>query len=265
MVYLHYKELGMEPNLDLYPDIPGTKRPSAFTSKDYQFQVPISRNTANPRLSLDAQQTMVQARPTAIQQVPQPSMFDMEAQQPTQQAPQQAYPPVNTSPITDSPDDPRYMQMINTMQQIENPQNVKGKNANGYEGDFQFRYRDENDAGTKYAKQMGVTPDQVRASPKLQLDMMKRYVKDNRTALTRNGYNATPFNTYMAHNQGATGARYILNDKGVALTPTIRRNMMNQNKSIRGNDAQLRSSYIKYMQGKYNLAERQRGYNETRW
>ena len=259
MVYLHYKELGMEPNLDLYPDIPGTRRPSAFTSKDYQFQIPIPSNTANPRLPLDTQQTMVQARPTTIQQVPQPSMFDRDV-------PQQVYPPINnTSPITDSPDDPRYMQMINTMQQIENPQNVKGKNANGYEGDFQFRYRDKNDAGTRYAKQMGVTPDQVRASSKLQLDMMKRYVKDNQAALTRNGYKATPFNTYMAHNQGATGARYILNNNGVALTPTIRRKMMNQDKSISGNDAQLRSSYIRYMQGKYNLAERQRGYNETRW
>ena len=259
MVYLHYKELGMEPNLDLYPDVPGTKRPSAFNSNNYQFQVPISGNTTNPRLPLDTQQTMVQARPTAIQQMTQPSMFDKALPQPTQD-----YPPVNTSPI-DSPNDPRYMQMLNTMQQIENPQNVKGKNANGYEGKYQFRYRDENDAGTKYAKQMGVTPDQLRASPKLQLDMMKRYVKDNQNALTRNGYKASPFNTYMAHNQGATGARYILNDKGVALTPTIRRNMMNQNKSIRGNDAQLRSSYIRYMQGKYNEAERARGYNETRW
>ncbi len=232
---------------------------SAFTNKDYQFQSPTPGNMPNPRLPIDIQQTMVQARPTAIQQVAQPSMFDRDV-------PQQAYPPINnTSPITDSPNDPRYMQMINTMQQIENPLGVKGKNANGYEGDFQFRYRDENDAGTKYAKQMGVTPDQVRASPKLQLDMMKRYVKDNRNALTRNGYKASPFNTYMAHNQGATGARYILNNKGVALTPTIRRNMKNQNKSIRGNDAELRSSYIRYMQGKYNEAERARGYNETRW
>ena len=231
----------MEPNLDLYPDIPGTRRPSAFNPNNYQFQVSTPGNAANPRLPIDIRQTMVQGVPTAPQQIAppiQPSMFDKGLPQPTQD-----YPPVNTSPI-DSPNDPRYMQMINTMQQIENPQNVKGKNANGYEGDFQFRYRDENDAGTKYAKQMGVTPDQVRASPKLQLDMMKRYVKDNRTALTRNGYNATPFNTYMAHNQGATGARYILNDKGVALTPTIRRNMMNQHKSIRGNDAPVSYTHL---------------------
>ena len=165
----------------------------------------------------------------------------------------------NRSPqITD------YDRMIKTMQQIENPMGVTGKNASGYEGDYQFRYRDENDAGTKYAKQMGKTIDEIRGSKALQRNMMDRYVKDNQISLTRNGYEATPFNTYMAHNQGGTGARYILNND-VALTPAIRRNMMNQNKSIRGNDAQLRSSYIKYMQGKYNLAERQRGYNETRW
>ncbi len=169
-------------------------------------------------------------------------------------------------PVTlDSPQISNYERMIGTMQQIENPMNVTGKNSNGYEGDFQFRYESENDAGTKYAKQMGITPDQARSSKPLQRQMMDLYVKDNQAALSRNGYKPTPFNTYMAHNQGATGARYILNDKGVALTPTIRRNMMNQNKSIRGNDAELRSSYIRYMQGKYNLAERQRGYNETKW
>jgi len=115
----------------------------------------------------------------------------------------------------------------------------QGKNKNGYETKYQFRFEKATDAGTDIAKRMGVTPDQIRNSPELQEKMMDIYMEDNAKALEKKGHEASAYNIWLAHNQGAGGANAILTGK---LTDTIRRNIRNQ--GVKGDtDEELINNY----------------------
>jgi hypothetical protein len=98
-------------------------------------------------------------------------------------------------------------------------------NKNGYEGKYQFRYRDENDAGTAIAKKLGYTPEEIRNDPKKQEEVMDEYMDMNASSLEKKGHEATPYNLWLAHNQGVGGANAIINGK---LTDTVRKNIKNQ-------------------------------------
>jgi len=112
------------------------------------------------------------------------------------------------------------------------------QNRNGYEGKYQFRYRDEGDAGYAIAKELGIDPKAPK-TPEQQEAIMRKFTDTNRSQLDARGIESTDYNLWLAHNQGVGGANAILKGK---LTPTIRRNIKNQ--GIVGNtDTELINNY----------------------
>lgn len=114
-----------------------------------------------------------------------------------------------------------------------------GKNEYGYEGKYQFRYDSPKDAGYDIAKKLGYTADEIRQDPKKQEEVMDVYLDQNATSLENKGHEATPYNLWLAHNQGAGGANAIITGK---LTPQIRKNIEAQ--GVSGNtDKELIANY----------------------
>ena len=115
---------------------------------------------------------------------------------------------------------------LNKLGRVESGNNYFIKpNANGYEGKYQYRFRNDNDAGMQYAKRMGVTPDQIRKSPRLQENMMQLALNDYKKELSGSGLPVNDYTLWLRHNQGLGGANAILRGH---LTPQIRRNIRNQ-------------------------------------
>ncbi|HIP19655.1 MAG TPA: hypothetical protein EYG70_00855 [Sulfurimonas sp.] len=150
---------------------------------------------------------------------------------------------INMGKISSSDKDFLYM-----LGQTESKGNYNtGKNANGYEGKYQFRFRDKGDAGTILAKKMGKTPEQIRRSPQLQEQMMAVALKGYDKDITNSGLEVNNWNRWLRHNQGAGGMRSINRGK---LSKTVRRNIRNQ--SIKGNtDAELIANYKKKFMPKF--------------
>ncbi|RKX64394.1 MAG: hypothetical protein DRP42_06445 [Tenericutes bacterium] len=125
----------------------------------------------------------------------------------------------------------------------------QGKNASGYEGKYQFRYRDKKDAGYAIAVKLGIDPKAPK-TPEQQEAIMADYVKTNTKALKAKGHPVTPYTLWLAHNQGAGGANAILTGR---LTKGIRRGMINQR--IGGEesdtDAELIAKYHKKFRPKF--------------
>ena len=102
-------------------------------------------------------------------------------------------------------------------------------NKSGYEGIFQFRFRD-GDLGSKYLKKMGISYSEWKNNPKYQTEMMELALNDYKNGLKRNNIDVNPLSLYMVHNQGLGGTKAIfrtLQDKK-SLPKTIRRNIINQ-------------------------------------
>ena len=111
-------------------------------------------------------------------------------------------------------------------------------NKSGYEGKYQFRYRSKNDAGYAIATKLGIDP-KAKKTPEQQEAIMDEYLAINSKRLRSKGIDPTPYNLWLAHNQGATGAEAILSNK---LTPQIRRNIKNQ--AVQGStDEELIQNY----------------------
>ena len=122
----------------------------------------------------------------------------------------------------------------------------QGKNSSGYEGKYQFRYRDSKDAGWDIAVALGIDPKAPK-SPEEQEAIMDEYLRRNSESLSKKGIEVTPYNLWLAHNQGVAGANAILTGK---LTDTIRRNIKNQ--GVKGNtDAELIANYHNKFQSKF--------------
>lgn len=122
----------------------------------------------------------------------------------------------------------------------------QGKNSSGYEGKYQFRYRDKNDAGYDIATKLDIDPKAPK-TPKQQEAIMDEFLKRNANRLTKKGIEPTPYNLWLAHNQGVSGAAAILRGK---LTKTIRRNIRNQGVSGTTDD-ELIKNYHKKFKGKF--------------
>lgn len=125
----------------------------------------------------------------------------------------------------------------------------QGKNKNGYEGKYQFRYRNKKDAGWDIATALGYDPKGEK-TPEMQEAIMDEYLRRNAKQLKRMGIEPTAYNLWLAHNQGAGGARAMHRGK---LTDTIRRNIRNQ--GVKGTtDEELIANYHRKFKPKFDDA-----------
>ena len=119
--------------------------------------------------------------------------------------------------------------ILNKFAQIESNGKNLGPNKNGYEGIFQFRFRD-GDLGKYYLDKMGITYKQWKSNPQYQKKMMEIALSDYKRDLSRNNIAINPLTLYMVHNQGLGGTKAILNtlNNGEPLSERVRLNILNQ-------------------------------------
>ena len=96
-----------------------------------------------------------------------------------------------------------------------------GPNRYGYEGMYQFRFR-EGDDGLKYLRQLGATPEDYRSNPRVQDAVMALALKDYDRQLQSAGLPVNNFTRWLRHNQGLQGTKWLLSG---TMTPTLRRNI----------------------------------------
>lgn len=163
-----------------------------------------------------------------------PAELAAPQQQPTQ-TPQSTTPAGNFQNVKDAIADVETSHGADSLKAYDQP-----PNKNGYEGKYQFRYRNKNDAGYDIAVALGIDP-KTKKTPEQQEAIMDEFMRRNADRLTKKGIEPTPYHLWLAHNQGVGGASAILRGK---LTKNIRRNIRNQ--GVSGTtDAELIANYHK--------------------
>ena len=115
---------------------------------------------------------------------------------------------------------PKVSSYLDTLGKVESGGDYKAVNDLGYTGKYQFA----ESTAKPYLEKLGATWDDFKANPAIQEETVRLWTNDNIAGLKSAGYEPTPLNLWLAHNQGLGGAKQILSGK---VSKSVQKNMAN--------------------------------------